>query len=205
MTGLISGRLGVAGFVLAMAGSSVALAPAVQGQEAPRAVVDSITSAQFRAYLRTLRFAPDTEAGDHQALLVGHYPDSARFGPLATILPEEGAYEASAEEIEHGRVIARIGNESPDSYPRLGLLPHAVTYWWVEYDEHRERGRSVFIAVDADTTIIGRAVRGLEIIRYHQRFRPSQSMARFVWTAVGEVAWGWCSGHCCRSTAQAVK
>jgi hypothetical protein len=204
MTAFISGRLGRASFLFAIAGSILALPQVACGQQKsgePRLVIDSVTSAQFRAYLHTLRFVPDTEAGDRQALLVGHYPDSARYGPLAMILPEEESYEGSDEDLEHGKVIARISNESADSYPKLGLLPHAVTYWWVEYDADRHRGRSVFIAVDADTNIIGRTVRGLEVIRDHKWFRVSQSLARFVWTSDDEFVWGSCSGHCCRSTS----
>ena len=136
--------------------------------------------------------------------MVGHYPESARVGPVATILPEERAHLISYAELERGWVIARIGNESAESYPRLGLLPHAETYWWVEYDERPKHGRSVFIAVDADTNIVGRVVAGLEIVSDHRTFRPMQPLARFVWTAAGEAAWGWCVDHCCKTTTDSL-
>jgi hypothetical protein len=164
-------------------------------------VIDSITSAEFREYLRPHRFAVDSEAGDHQALLVGRYPDSATYGPLATILPDARANAGSVAQLGAGKIIARITNESADTYPKLGLLPHAVTYWWVEYSEHGDTGRSVFITVDADTTIIGRTVRGLSVVKYHPGgFQVNQPLARFVWTNDDEQTWGSCNGVCCRST-----
>ena len=207
MFSLIRGRLGVARLVVVVVGAACTTAPGPQGPEpqgGDRINIDSVTSLQFRAYLRTLRFAPDTESGDRQALMIGHYPESARFGPLATILPEERAHQISNEQLERGRVIARIGNESADSYPRLGLLPHAETYWWVEYNEHSKHGRSVFIAVDADTNIVGRVRAGLEVISYHREFRATQPLARFVWTSAGQQAWGWCVDHCCKTNTDSL-
>jgi hypothetical protein len=190
--------------LLATAATLGALAPAAQSQRPGKPVfnIDSVSSEQFRSYLRTLTFAADTEAGDRQALMIGHYPDSASLGPVATILPEEHAYQMSGEQLERGRVIAVIGNEGADSYPKLGLLPHAITYWWVEYNEHSEHGRSVFLTVDADTNIVARAYRGLQVISYHRRYRAMQPLARFVWTSTDDLAWGWCGWHCCQSTAE---
>ena len=163
--------------------------------------LDSLTSEQFREHLRTLHFATDTEVGDRQPLLLGHYPDSARYGPLATILPEAKAFESSGSRMRRGTVIARISNEGGDSYPKLGLMPHAVTYWVVQYDAGQKQGRSVFIAVDADTNIIGRTQRGLEIVSYHEHFKVTQSLARFVWSNSDEEVWGTCWGKCCKSTS----
>jgi hypothetical protein len=191
--------------VLLATGAALAALPlAAQGgrQAQPRFKIDSVTSQQFRAYLRTLRFSVDTEAGDRQALMFGHYPDSARLGPVATILPQERAYGMSREQLERGEVIAVIGNESADSYPKLGLLPHATTYWWVEYNDRTEHGRSVFITVNADSNIVARAYRGLEVIKSHRRYRALQPLARFIWTSVDDLAWGWCGPYCCRSTPQ---
>lgn len=193
--------------LLATAAALAALAAVAQGQQGqktaqPRFRIDSVSSEQFRAYVRTLTFSVDTEAGDRQALMVGHYPDSARLGPVATILPEERAYQMSEEQLEHGQVIARISNESADSYPKLGLLPHATTYWWVEYDDHTKHGRSTFVTVGPDTSIVARAYRGLEVVSHHYNYRAVQPLARFIWTSVDDLAWGWCGWHCCRSTSQ---
>jgi hypothetical protein len=186
-------------FGLLLGPSAVAAQRPVQ----PRRInIDSVSSAQFRAYIGDLRFATDTEAGDRQALLVGHYPDSASYGPLATILPERNAHLGSVEQLRFGKIIARITNESADSYPKLGLLPHAVTYWWVEYNERAESGRSVFVTVDSGGNIIGRTVSGLTIMRYHRGgFRVNQPLARFVWTNDDELAWGSCNGVCCKQVS----
>lgn len=165
----------------------------------PPIKIDSVSSEAFRAYLGTLRFATDTETGDRQALLVGHYPDSAHYGPLATILPERNAHLGSVAQLRSGKLIARITNESAEAYPKLGLLPHAVTYWWVEYNEKTDSGRSVFVTVDSGGNIIGRTVSGLKIMRYHPGgFRVNQPLARFVWTNDDELAWGSCNGVCCK-------
>jgi hypothetical protein len=187
------------GFVATAAVLSV-MVQIAQGQQPAKLGfnADSITSEQFRSILRAMTFAPDTESGDHQALLVGHYPDSAQFGPLATILPEERSYRMSPQELMRGQVIARITNASVDSYPRLGLLPNGVTYWWVQYNERTETGRSVLIAIDADSNIVRRTNMGLDVVTYHTRFRPSQPLARFYWTEFGELLWGWCGWQCCR-------
>ena len=180
-----------------------ATALAAQQPARPRPInIDSVSSLQFRAYIRDLRFATDSEAGDHQALLVGRYPDSASYGPLATILPERQAHLGSVEQLRFGKIIARLTNESADSYPKLGLLPHAVTYWWVEYNERTESGRSVFVTVDSAGDIIRRTVRGLAIMRYHPGgFRVNQPLARFVWTDADEVVWGSCNGVCCKQVS----
>ena len=180
-----------------------ASAVAAQQPVRPRLInIDSVSSEQFRVYVSDLRFATDTEAGDRQALLVGHYPDSASYGPLATILPEKSANLGSVEQLRFGKIIARITNESADSYPKLGLLPHAVTYWWVEYYERADSGRSVFVTVDSTGDIIRRTVSGLKIMRYHPGgFRVNQPLARFVWTNDDELAWGSCNGVCCKQVS----
>lgn len=193
---------------LAAAAAFAALAPAAQGQRPtprPQIRIDSVSNEQFREYLSTLRFAVDTEAGDRQALMIGHYPDSAHLGPVATILPEEHGYIRSHEQLERGEIIAVIGNESADSYPKLGLLPHATTYWWVEFNEKTEHGRSVFVTVDSSRNIVAKAYRGLEVKKVHYRFRAVQPLARFIWTAGDDLAWGWCGTYCCKSTPQVLQ
>jgi hypothetical protein len=206
MTALMRGRFGIAKSMFTIAWSMSTLAATVQGQQrqVPRINIDSVSSEGFRAYLHSLRFAPDTESGDRQALMIGHYPDSAHVGPVAMVLPEERAHHMSPVELMSGRVIARITHENADSYPRLGLLPHTVTYWWVEYSERSEHGRSVLVAVDSAENIVARVVRGLQIISYHKEFRAIQPLARFVWTEFGEILWGWCGDHCCRLRADSL-
>jgi len=200
MFSLTCSRIGAARLLVAFLGTGCAVAPGAQGQqpEGGPFKIDSVSSAWLRAHLRTLRFAVDSEAGDRQALLLGRYPD-ARLGPLATILPELQACMMPPDSFEQGRVIARIDNESAETYPRLGLLPHTSTYLLVQYLRATERADSRLITVDADTTIVGRTVLGLEIISYHTDFRPTQPQARFVWTATGELPWACCFGRCCKT------
>lgn len=160
--------------------------------------IEDAPSEAVLAYLRELRFLEEEEFGDRQALLVGRYPDSARFGPLAKIQPEAGNYLISDEGLSRGRIIAKIVNESPDSYPRLGLLPHGTTYWWVEYDVRTRTGRSVLVAADSQGNIVSRAVRGLEVEEYHKDYRVIQPLARFIWRDMGELGWAPCGVRCCR-------
>jgi hypothetical protein len=164
--------------------------------------IDSVNSTVFRAYLRTLQFVPDSEAGDRQALLVGHYPGSASYGPIATISPEIHANEGSIRDLKYGKVIARIVNEGDQPYPKLGLLAHATTYWWVQYDSTSSgvHSKSVYLAVNADSNIasIQSVADSLEVVRYHRMYHPSQPTARFLWRNDDEDSWGTCNGQCCK-------
>jgi hypothetical protein len=184
---------GVAGAATAQVAQRATPAPGFLGS------IDSAASESILAYLRELEFLEEEELGDRQALLVGRYPDSARFGPLAKIQPEAGNYLISDDGLSRGRIIARIVNESPDSYPRLGLLPRGTTYWWVEYDVRTRIGRSVFVAADSQGNIVERAVGGLEVEEYHKEYRVIQPLARFVWREMGEVSWAPCGVRCCKT------
>jgi hypothetical protein len=165
-----------------------------------RGGIDSASAPDFQAYTRRLTFSKDIEFGDRQALLVGHYPDRAQYGPLATIVPEQHSYEGSLGDLRRGKVIAKIINESDRPYPKLGLMPHATTYWWVQYDSSTGKGRSVFVAVDTTTgRIVQRTERGLEINTYHDAYRVTGPLARFVWDNDDETSWGTCNGACCHS------
>jgi len=203
MMGLIRGRIDVAGLFGLVLVSACAVPPRAAAQEPEggyRFNIDSVTGTQFRDYLRKFQFATDSEAGDRQVLMLGHYPDSARLGPLAMIVPELHGYDATSEEFEQGRVFARIVNESADSYPRLGLLPHAVTYVWAKYDPKTESRSAWLITLSADSVIIGRTAVDFEITAHYQTFRPNQPLARFVWTEFGEMPWWPCVGKCCKTT-----
>jgi len=161
--------------------------------------IDSAPAEAILAYLRELEFIEEGEFGDRQALLVGRYPDSANFGPLVKIQPEAGNYRISDEGLSRGRIIARMVNESPDSYPRLALLPHGTTYWWVEYDVRTRAGRSVLVAADSQGNIVERAVRALEVVEYHKEYRARQPSSRFVWREMGELVWAPCGVRCCKT------
>lgn len=163
---------------------------------------DYFSDTTFLAYLKTLSFVTDSEAGDRQALLLGRYPDSAHYGPLATIAPEVHANDGTIDDLQSGKVIARIVNESADSYPKLGLLPHGTTYWWVRYDSSDTgvHSQSSYIAVNAQGVTVGvkSTIDSLEVVRTHTMFRVMQPLARFLWRSNDEDTWGTCNGQCCR-------
>lgn len=176
----------------------VAFVAAVIGG-ATRGPIDSMGSRELRSYLRTLHFVPDPEAGARQPLPVGHFPDSARYGPIVTVQPEVTANDGGIEELKRGKIIARLRMDSgpTQAYPELGLLPNTTTYWWVEYDSAKNQGRSVFITVDADSNIVQRTVSGLDVRKKHEMFRTVQPLTRFVWENNHEKLWGTCNGLCC--------
>jgi hypothetical protein len=147
-----------------------------------------------------LTFSRDLEPGDRKALLVGHYPDSARYGPLATVVPELHSYEGSLGTLKYGKIIAKVVNESAEPYPKLGLAPHGTTYWWVQYDSSTGSGFSVFIPVDSGNNILRRLPhRGLDVKTSHETYRATAALAHFVWENDDEALWGTCNGACCRS------
>ena len=168
--------------------------------------IDSVSDTAFGTYIRKLVFVSDREAGDRQGLLLGHYPDSARYGPVATILPEVNSNKGSLAELRRsGKVIARIQVESigAQPYPKLGLQPGATTYWWVRLNpgETDTTGRSVFITVDANGHIISRTSSDLTVYLYeekkHMFYRNLQPLARFTWNPADQGTWGTCNGVCC--------
>lgn len=177
-------------------------------QSTPRRIasIDSgdtlFASPSFAAYLGTLSFVSDSEAGDRQALLVGHYPDAAHYGPLANIAPELHANDGTIADLKSGKVIARIVNESADSYPKLSLLPHGTTYWWVQYDSSDTgvHSKSSYVAVNDEGAVVGvlSTIDSLQVVRSHVTFRVMQPLARFLWRNADEDTWGTCNGQCCK-------
>lgn len=165
--------------------------------------VDSVSDTAVIAYIRKLQFVPDTEAGDRQGLLIGHYPSAARYGPVATILPEVNANKGSVAELRRsGKVIARIQMDKigAQPYPKLGLLPGATTYWWVRLDSKSDStGRSVFITVDSAGRILSRTASTIRVAREmdHRFYHNLQPLARFLWNPADEGVWGTCNGLCC--------
>jgi hypothetical protein len=164
--------------------------------------IDSVSDSVFGAYIRKLTFVPDTEAGDRRALLLGRYPDSARFGPVATILPEINSNQGSLAQLaRQGKVIAKMQVESigAQPYPKLGLQPGATTYWWVQFNpsDTGVTGRSVFVTVNGAGHILTRITSDLHVKREHRYYRIVQPIARFIWNPVDDGLWGTCNGACC--------
>jgi hypothetical protein len=165
--------------------------------------VESAPRESVQAYIAMLHFVEDPEAGDRQALLVGSYPSSARYGPIARIQPERGNYRIPDAQLARGSIISRIINEGSEPYPKLHLLANGTTYVWVEVDSVTGGGRSVFIATNStgeiDTVAPARTPLSITPAAAHEVFRPVQALARFIWTNDDEVAWSTCSGKCCKS------
>src|SRR2546426_672244 len=112
----------------------------------PPASLDSMSPDALTAYIRSLRFDPDPWAGDEQRLLIGRFvvdsPQLARYGPLVRIEPEEGEQHLSYPQLRRGRIVARFVNRDTTPYPKLGLVGHGVTYWWIEGPYQQDSGRA---------------------------------------------------------------
>lgn|SRR2546422_288002 len=179
----------------------------------PPASLDSMSPDALTAYIRSLRFDPDPWAGDEQRLLIGRFvvdsPQLARYGPLVRIEPEEGEQHLSYPQLRRGRIVARFVNRDTTPYPKLGLVGHGVTYWWIEgpYQQDSGRaGRAVFITTDSAGRILRRTPASLfyEPHReYAARFSNyPRAIARWVWLDRDEQGWVPCGNGCCRSGAQ---
>lgn len=161
--------------------------------------VDSATNQDLQGYIGALHFVTDPEAGDRQALLVGSYPDSAQYGPIARIEPEKGNFKIPPSQLATGTIIARIINEGTQPYPKLGLLPRGTTYVWVEVDSATGQGRSVFVELDSTGGVSSVHPARLTTNQNHPDFRAVQALAKFVWTNQDEEAWSVCGAKCCKS------
>ena len=162
--------------------------------------VDSLrpSDSALGTYIRGLRFDSTYGDADEQRLMVGKYPDS-RYGPLVRIEAESGAFLLSRDDLARGRIIARMINRSDDPYPKLGLAPHSVTYWWVELPQATLSGRSVFISTDsASGKIVSRTVAKL-IYEEHRDRRYIAPSARWIWDPADEQGWIACGRGCCKS------
>jgi hypothetical protein len=155
----------------------------------------------LQAYFQGLRFDTSEGAQDMQRLL-RWYPDSLRYGPLASIQPEVGNYQNRPEAMEEGRVLARIINHDSSSYPKLGLRPHSITYWWVKLDYRHKAGSAYFVSTDPRTGVI--LARTPVTVRFtpHADYRYRQPVARWLWRERDEMPWAPCPGGCCRSPAE---
>lgn len=164
---------------------------------------------ELQACLRTLRFDTDTLAGDAQPLLVidaqgapcpGDESRNCRYGPLARIEPVIGAHDYGESDMREGRIIARIslGPKEAESYPKFGLSPGRVTYWWVQKLSDTA-GRSVYVTTTGNETLKP-VERKLRLYPYtsEERNRASRALARWIWTLEDEVTQGSCgsAGSC---------
>lgn len=208
MSGLSGERRWVAGMVALLA---VLAGCRPKGQEmvrptpAPATGFDTaVDSGQpsdqaLRDYVGRLQFDTDYEAGDMQRLAIGRYPD-LHYGPLAAIQPEIGNHTLSEDDLHHGRIIARIVNYSDEPYPKLGLAPHSVTYWWAQLGADRTKDRSVMIAADSTGHILTRTGMPLRYDGYnHAPVYRKRAVARWIWQEDDEQGWTSCGNSCCKN------
>lgn len=152
---------------------------------------------RLRTYVRLLSFDTNYASGDEQRLMIGSYPN-ARYGPLVTIQPEIGNYRLSTDDLRHGRIIARFINHSDEPYPKLGLAPHSVTYWWAQVGSDSASNRSVMISTDSAGRIVSRTQTALYYDRPHETKYVS-ALARWFWIDSDEQGWSGCGTHCCKT------
>jgi hypothetical protein len=173
---------------------------------------------ELAACLTVLKFDDLDAAGDQQRLTIldtisdspgGPCPPdvpasvrSCRPGPLATIQPEINSYRYGANELEAGRIIAKISvpTSEKESYEKLALRPGHATYWWVQKRRNQpdsNAGRSVYITeVKQGEQSLPMKEYSLEYLRHDGRFK--QALARWVWDPTDEKTQGSCSQGCCR-------
>ena len=157
----------------------------------------SPTEGALTAYVRILRFDTTDYDGDEQRLMLGHYPVDAHYGPLVRIEPESGAYRLSRDDLVRGRIIARMINHSDEPYPKFGIAPRGVTYWWAQLPERGDTGRSVFISTDTGGRIVSRTIMKLLFEAHPDRHYRTRA-SRWIWSDTDEQGWTPCGG-CCKS------
>jgi len=153
----------------------------------------------LRDYVAKLDFDTSYDVGDEQRLAVGRYPD-LHYGPLAAIQPEIGNHTIREDDLRHGRIIARIINKSDEPYPKLGLAPHSITYWWAQLGADSTKNQSVMISTDSTGLVVSRTGRPLlyDGDRHDPVYR-TRAVARWIWQEDDEQGWSSCGLKCCRN------
>ena len=165
------------------------------------AVVDSAkpSTPVLRDYVAQLQFDTNYEVGDEQRLALGQYPN-LKYGPLVAIQPEVGNFGLVEDDLHHGRIIARLVNYSDEPYPKLGLAPHSITYWWAQLGPDSTQNRSVMITTDSSGTIVDRPKPlALHYESYHDAVNRNRGVARWIWSDTDEQGWSACGTKCCKT------
>ena len=160
--------------------------------------VDSASRSAVLAYATSLEWDSTPGASDEQRLLTDSvcYAAPCTVGPLVRIDPEFGAYRVRRAGIRAGRFIARLVNLDSIAYPKLNLLPHGTTYWWV--DSTDTGLRSVFVSSD---TSVALDTALLIVHDYPNNYRWRQAIAKFVWVPTDEQLWTACdTKYCCKTS-----
>lgn len=158
-------------------------------------------AAQLKACVGGLKFDTLDLVGDEQRLMVNPpCPASCRHGPLARIEPFEGAYEYSKEEMQRGRIIARLFvRKGEKGYQKLALVPGYMTYWWVQIDGTGRRAKSIFIseAMAGKDRLLRTVPRQIRVYPYEEgTFK--RSIAGWYWLDDDETAKGTCGSATCK-------
>jgi hypothetical protein len=157
------------------------------------------TTAELDACLGGLEFDSIEAVGDKQRLMINPpCPGSCKYGPLATIQPEKHSHLYSDAELKEGRIIAKLFLDPRETrdYPKLGLEPGGITYWWVQKtsENYSKAGKSVYV------TLIDQRVRPVEhTLQYTEHAEGSfkQALARWIWDPTDEKSQGTCGQGCC--------
>jgi len=169
------------------------------------------TKVELDACLGGFDFDSDSYAGDEQPLAVIGTPPgppcpgdpkhehTCRYGPLAKIEPLKVAHRYSESDLRQGRIIARISipKGEKEGYPKYGLQPGGVTYWWVQTDSTGRRGTSVYLTPTADGKF-GTVKRPLIRELYDKSERVLQAIARWIWSLEDETSQGHCGAATCK-------
>jgi len=171
------------------------------------------------ACLKGLDFDEEDLAGDEQRLMVfdsmagpgcpgARSIHNCRLGPLARIKPEVHSHLwADSTVQQQGRIIAELSlsdtlvlpDKEKKDYPKLALVPHHKTYWWVQLGSDGKGGRSFFIS--DSVTASGKLLsvgRKLQVDHYRTG-SLKHAIARWLWLADDETGKGTCtSGASCK-------
>jgi hypothetical protein len=160
------------------------------------------TPAELQACLDSLDFNEIEALGDKQPMMVHPpCPETCRYGPLATIQPEEHSYLYSEDELKQGRIIARLFLDSTEKveYRKLGLVPGGKTYWWVQKtsEDTSHAGRSVYITLAAGKLRLTEDTVNNPLRYSYHKDGFKQAVARFVWDPTDDKLQGNCGQGCC--------
>jgi hypothetical protein len=160
------------------------------------------TRADLTTCLRNVDFDSVKGAGDEQRLMINPPcpPGPCRHGPLAIIQPEKKSHQHTDADLQEGRIIAKLFLRpgQTQNYPKLGLYPGSVTYWWV-HQTSAGGGRSVYIRYDTGQHVMSAAVDTTFALDQHSNYEFKQALARWGWSDRDETAWGTCKRDaCCR-------
>jgi hypothetical protein len=155
--------------------------------------------AQLRACVGEVTFDTLELAGDEQRLMVNPpCPGSCQYGPLAKIEPVVGAQDYGEDELQRGRIIARLFvRRGEKGYPKLAIVSGYTTYWWVQTNATGRAGRSLFISEAMVGNQLMTVRRQLEVYPYPEgTFR--RAIAGWYWLEQDETAKGTCGSATCK-------